>query len=110
LPYWNDVSVVEVNRLPPRAHYIAYPDLKSALKGGWDRHATPFRKTLNGIWKFKYSTTPDARPKDFYKTGYDTSSWNDIPVPMSWQSAGYGIPIYNNNTFSIDINVTNLSE
>jgi len=100
LPYWNDVSVVQVNRLAPRAHYIAYPNAKTALKGGWHRDATPFRKTLNGVWKFKYSTTPEFRPKDFFKTDCDTSDWNDIPVPLTWQIAGFGIPIYNNSTFA----------
>jgi len=100
LPYWNDVSVVQVNRLAPRAHFIAYPNAKSAQKGGWHRDATPFRKTLNGVWKFKYSPTPKQRPKDFYKTDCDTSGWNDIPVPLTWQVAGFGIPIYNNSTFA----------
>jgi len=102
LPYWNDVTVVEINRLAPRAHFIAYPDLASATKGdGW-RAEAPFRKSLNGTWKFHYATTPDARPKEFYKKDFDLSdekTWHDIAVPLNWQMAGFGVPIYNNSTF-----------
>jgi len=99
LPRWNDPTVVQVNRLAPRAHFIAYPDAASAVKGGWNRRATPFRKSLNGTWKFQYSTTPEFRPKEFFKTDFDTSAWEDIPVPLNWQIAGYGVPIYTNSTF-----------
>ena len=95
LPVWNDVSVVELNRLAPRAHYIAYPDAKSAQFG----EKSALRKSLSGQWKFRWSDTPENRPKDFYKISFDTSDWADIKVPMNWQSAGFGIPIYNNSTF-----------
>lgn len=98
-PYWNDVKVVQVNRLAPRAHYIAYPDEASARKGGINRSKTPLRKSLNGTWKFQYSTTPSARPVDFFKTDFDTNSWHDIEVPKNWQAAGFGAPIYTNSTF-----------
>lgn len=53
---------------------------------------------LDGIWKFKWSSNPDCRPVDFYKTDYDTSNWDDITVPGPWQMQGYGIPIYTNWT------------
>jgi len=102
LPYWNDVSVVAVNRLAPRAHFVAYPDTKSAQKGDGHRADAPLRQSLNGTWKFHYSTTPDARPKDFYQTKFDTSKWNKIVVPKNWQMAGFGVPIYNNSTFSFN--------
>ncbi|NWK55398.1 NPCBM/NEW2 domain-containing protein [Verrucomicrobiaceae bacterium N1E253] len=95
LPYWQDVSVVEVNRLAPRAHYIAYPDVASAMKA----EGKPMRKSLNGKWKFKYSTTPEFRPQRFYAQDFDVENWDEIAVPLNWQMAGFGIPIYNNSTF-----------
>lgn len=46
----------------------------------------------------------DKRPKDFYRTDYDVSHWDDIKVPMNWNLAGlqkdgnnkYGDPLYSN--------------
>ncbi len=104
LPPWNNPLVVQINRLEPRAHFIAYPDAETAVKGGWHRDATPFRKSLNGTWKFQYSTTPDCRPKEFFKPDFDIASWSEIPVPLSWQVAGYGVPIYTNSTFPFNDN------
>jgi beta-galactosidase len=94
-PRWNDVEIVEVNRLPPRAHFIAYPDADSAARGG----SSPLRLSLNGTWKFKWSDTPASRPVDFHKPDCDISGWDDIRVPLSWQMAGFGIPHYNNSVF-----------
>jgi len=98
LPRWNDPEVVEVNRLAPHAHFTAYPDAADAKSGG----ASPLRRSLNGTWKFRWSDTPERRPKDFYKPDFDTASWADIAVPRSWQMAGFGIPIYNNSVFSFN--------
>ena len=42
---------------------------------------------------------PADRPVDFFKTDYDVSAWNDIPVPANWELQGYGIPIYVNHQY-----------
>jgi len=99
-PYWNDPTIIQKNRLAPRAHFFTYPDVKSAQAGGILKKKTaPFRMSLNGTWKFKYSTTPACRPKDFYRPNFDVSKWHSIAVPLNWQMAGFGIPIYNNSFF-----------
>jgi hypothetical protein len=59
---------------------------------------------LDGDWKFNWAPDPDSRPKDFYKTEFDVSGWDNIPVPSSWNIYGvqkdgslkYGVPIYVN--------------
>ena len=61
-----------------------------------NRYLSPFTKSLNGQWKFHWSPTPDERPVKFYKTDFDVSTWDDIPVPSNWQLLGYGVPIYVN--------------
>src|SRR3712207_8189898 len=46
----------------------------------------PPRSTL-----FPYTTlfrSPDERPKDFQRTDYDVSAWDDIYVPSSWNIYG----------------------
>lgn len=95
LPYWNDVEVVQINRLPPHAYFLTYPDAAQAVFGA----KTPFRRSLNGQWKFKWSDTPENRPADFFKPDFNTTDWDEIQVPLSWQMAGFGIPLYLNNTF-----------
>jgi beta-galactosidase len=54
---------------------------------------------LNGVWKFTWSRKPTERPVNFYKRGYDTSSWKDINVPGDWQFEGFGVPYYSNITY-----------
>jgi beta-galactosidase len=39
------------------------------------------------------------RPLDFYKTSFDVSSWNDIPVPSNWELHGYGYAHYVNRSY-----------
>ena len=52
--------------------------------------------SLEGIWKFQWYETPDARSRDFYKVGLDDSAWGRMPVPGMWELNGYGEPLYVN--------------
>lgn len=53
---------------------------------------------LNGQWKFKYVAGSSYAPgsSEFYAANYDDSSWDEIKVPLSWEMAGYGKPVYTN--------------
>lgn len=53
---------------------------------------------LNGQWKFKYVAGSSYGPgsSEFYAADYDDSSWDEIKVPLSWEMAGYGKPVYTN--------------
>ena len=54
---------------------------------------------LNGDdWKFKYvaGTTSGPGSSDFYAKDYDDASWSTIKVPLSWEMANYGKPVYTN--------------
>ena len=83
-PEWENERVFAVNREPARAALMPAKNLQYSL---------------NGTWKFNFVLTPDARPKEFWKLSYDVSSWKTIDVPLSWQMAGYGTPIYSNEIF-----------
>lgn len=96
-PDWENPKVFAEGRLAPRATAYPYATAEAAVAGKFD--ASPYYKSLNGQWKFKYSENPSDRPADFYKKGYDTSSWNDITVPSNWEMQGYGVPIYTNATY-----------
>ncbi len=86
---WEDETIFQVNREPARASLMPVE--------------TERQMTLNGAWKFNFVMTPDQRPVDFYKADYDTSAWASIQVPLSWQMAGYGTPIYSNEQYPFRI-------
>ena len=59
-------------------------------------HADGEQLSLNGIWKFKWYESIDARSRDFFKPGTDDASWDEMPVPGLWELNGYGDPLYVN--------------
>ena len=77
--WWNDLSVCQVNKMPPRAN---------VLSGNYE--------ILNGDWKFAYCESPKDRIVDFYKTDFDANDWSTMPVPGNWELNGYGNPVYVN--------------
>lgn len=94
---WNNPDVISINKENPRSVFIPYSSAEEALKNNYI--ASPWYKSLNGDWKFKWVKSPAERPKEFYKTNFDNSAWNDIPVPSNWELQGYGIPIYVNQPY-----------
>ena len=60
------------------------------------------RLSLEGIWKFQWYESPDARSLDFYKPGVDDSAWGVMPVPGMWELNGYGDPLYVNIPYAWD--------
>lgn len=54
---------------------------------------------LNGNdWKFKYvvGTSNGPGSSEFQAKDYDDSNWATIKVPLSWEMANYGKPVYTN--------------
>ena len=80
---WEDNHVLQINREPARAYFIPYAQQKG------DRQLS-----LNGIWKFHWTKTPEERIKDFWQTNFDCSAWPEMKVPANWEVNGYGTPIY----------------
>lgn len=65
----------------------------------WLAPTTAMTLDLNGTWKFFYTadyTVTAAPGEEFYGDDADVSAWDDIRVPLSWEMAGYDIPVYNN--------------
>ena len=57
--------------------------------------AGSFSESLNGDWSFKYLPGKDAGPDtDFFKPGFDVSSWKKITVPSNWEIKGFAEPKY----------------
>lgn len=96
LPDWENPQVIGINKEPTHLTFMHYPDLSSALADSGLKVQTPYYKSLDGQWKFKWSKNPAECPKDFFKTNYNVNDWANIHVPASWQTEGFGKPIYLN--------------
>ena len=93
VPAWDDPQVNEINRLPMRASYFAFP----AGENVSDKTASANYLSLDGTWRFHYVDDRDKRPgAEVTSPGYDDSSWGFINVPGMWQLNGYGQPMYLN--------------
>ncbi|MCA0900805.1 glycoside hydrolase family 2 TIM barrel-domain containing protein [Microbulbifer agarilyticus] len=92
--YWQDLSVYRVNTEKPHATFINYDSADKVA--GDDYSSSPYYQLLNGDWEFLWSPNPAAVPAGFYKTDYDSSAWDRLPVPANWQMHGYDYPIYTN--------------
>ena len=82
-PDWENQYVLQINREPARAAFIAYGSQSG------DRSMS-----LNGVWKFHWSPTPEERIADFYTENFNDKAWVGFPVPANWEVNGYGTPIY----------------
>ncbi|OKP80490.1 hypothetical protein A3844_27365 [Paenibacillus helianthi] len=91
---WENPQVAQKNRYPMHEPYGVYETVEQALRS--DRRTSKYVKCLNGMWKFKTFTAPDAVTDEFYNPEYDVSNWDDIPVPSNWELSGYGKPVYTN--------------
>ena len=81
--WWNDLSVFQVNKMPPRTNVIPSP-------------ADAYLRSLNSEWRFSFTKSPEDKLEGFYLTDYDSQQWERIPVPGNWELYGYGAPVYVN--------------
>ena len=94
-PAWEDPAVNSENRLPARTYSMPLADEAAALSGEIDP-ATPFRKSLNGVWKISWAGDPALRVKDFWQAGFDDADWLTVDVPSCLELRGFGAPGYVN--------------
>ena len=73
LDYHRRLDTLHVGCEEPRAYFIPYESPFSALHG--KRGQSPFFKTLNGEWDFRYyASVHDV--EDFLAEGFDTRSFD----------------------------------
>ncbi|RMH03228.1 MAG: DUF4981 domain-containing protein [Planctomycetota bacterium] len=102
LPAWQDPAVNQRHREPPRALLVPQPDLAAARDAEPDeegRIASPWERSLNGIWRFHWEPRPAARPDGFFALDFDDRDWDTIDVPSCWQMRGYGRNRYLNQPY-----------
>ncbi len=82
---WEDVSVLQINRLPARASFTPFVNQPG------DSYLP-----LDGVWQFHWSPTPEGRIEGFEQQGFQRQEgcWDPLVVPSTWEVNGYGTPIY----------------
>ncbi len=89
---WNNINVLDRNRMQTRPFYCGYTDKETALT--FDRTKSGNYQLLNGMWNFSYFQTPIDVPEDFMMPDFDDSIWDKMVVPAQWQLNGYDYPHY----------------
>ncbi|MEH6305172.1 glycoside hydrolase family 2 TIM barrel-domain containing protein [Olivibacter sp. CPCC 100613] len=98
---WENEKVFEINKLPSHATAIPFDNEQQAI-ATIDSNSSLY-KSLNGLWKFNWVKSPNERPKEFYKKGFNDSQWKELTVPSTWEVNGYGTPIYTNITYPFKV-------
>jgi beta-galactosidase len=97
---WEKPELTGINNQPPRASVVICPDVQTAkdiaMNVNSERVKSSFYRSLNGDWKYHYSSNHLARVPDFWKADFNDSAWKMIPVPSNVEIEGYGVPIYVN--------------
>lgn len=99
-PEWENPRLTGLSNQAPHATMIICPDAATAkniqFTANSERVKSSFYRSLNGDWKYHYSSNHFAQVPDFWKPGFDDRSWGSIQVPSNVELFGYGIPIYVN--------------
>jgi len=97
---WRTPDVNEINRLPPRCLLVPCQTEDVAVniaKGIVPRTESKWVMSLNGMWDFKWKSTPE---RDWEKTA-------KIAVPGCWQLQGdFDSPLYVNHDYPIGFDGT----
>lgn len=92
--HYEDLSVLHENTMPARAYYIpASVRMDTFVERRTDSDRL---QMLSGEWNFRYYESIYDLEDAFYEKSYDISSYDRIPVPGTWQTAGYDAHQYSN--------------
>lgn len=94
VPEWCNPQVNQQNREPRRANFFAY-ESESMARAGL-KSASSRYMSMEGMWHFCFVKNHQDAPKDFFRLGYDDTSWEDFPVPGLFELNGHGDRIYKN--------------
>lgn len=90
LNYWENPLMIGENKEDAHNLALPYDSMEEAAVQG----ENPYKKSLNGGWKFYWQLGLSARRSDYRRADFDDSLWDNIEVPSVWQLKGYGKPIY----------------
>lgn len=94
---WENQYVQHINCEPMHVEWGAYENAEQAYQ--CRRNESGYVEVLDGEWDFLFVKSPDQVPETFYETEYDSTDWDKIPVPGTWEIHGYGEPVYTNKKY-----------
>ena len=92
---WENTEVNSANREPARTYSMPLASDAAAFTGAIEPE-TPYKMSLNGIWRISWAGNPDLRAKDFWRTDFSDADWHEIDVPSCVEMRGFGSPGYTN--------------
>ena len=95
---WENLSVNSINREPPRTYSMPLADEAAAFTDAIEPD-TPYKVSLNGVWKIAWAGNPELRVRDFYRTDFSDADWLTIDVPSCVEMRGFGSPGYVNTRY-----------
>ena len=108
LPTLLSPELTQVNRLPARATFTAYPDVESARTLA--REDSPWFLSLDGEWQAHLAHTP-AEAFQFVRRPAGAQRWQPIRVPGHWQLQGFwDRPHYTNIEMPFDLEPPHVPE
>ena len=108
----SDQNKVSDHKEDAHATFIPYASVEQ-MKADTAHYAEPWQQpdstkaeyiNLNGTWKFCYVPGTSSGPgeSEFQAKDYDDSKWGTIRVPLSWEMANYGKPVYTNTGYPFE--------
>ena len=77
---WENLEVNSRNREPARAYAMPLASEEAAFTDALEPES-PYKVSLNGIWKISWAGNPELRVKDFWRTDFSDADWFTIDVP-----------------------------
>jgi len=100
VPDWENPGLTGIHKEPPHASMVVCPTIEIARSIRWTANdegvKSPWRRSLNGSWRFHYSANRLGRVANFFSPQFDDGKWPVITVPGAMETQGYGVPIYVN--------------
>lgn len=96
-----DPNIIGIRKLPPRTAVWPEPSVAKAKYADYEHSS--WVKSLNGKWKFHWSSEPAARPVNFYQPDFSSADWNTIDVPSTIERQGYGVALYTNSDYPFKV-------
>jgi len=87
-------------RLPSRAPLVPFPSFDDACR--LPDSASPLRLDLNGRWRFRLFSRPEAVDRGATRLHGDDAEWSEVEVPGCWTMQGFDRPHYTNIQMPFD--------
>ncbi len=97
--FWELPELTGINRLPMQATLCPYQTMAQAKRG--DPAKSPWVKSLDGTWDFRYFECPSEITADDLEPAC-AGPWAPIAVPGNWTMQGWDKPHYTNVNMPFD--------